>query len=433
MIKLLFTLLIITYSLSAQIDKSSYYSYGESLYSEVIELPNSKPDSSRIVVLVKAANEVLNFKKVKDGPNFGKYFGMLSVEILFKHESGIVKKRVQIQDTVLFDSYEKTLSKSIFVEGYTEVLLARDEYNVEIEFDIKENSYLNKKSHKLELNDAPMLYTPLLLNTSRSDVYTELNPFILNQTISFDAKGTKVIIPANSLDESNYTFTFTKKKNLRNSPLKWDEKNEVSGICNVINSVDFQFNSNYVNVNFDLKRNKSFSTLDIDIPGVKILPGVYQLLISKNNQEIKSFEINIDWTNRPISLNKLSYAVEMMKYMASEQDIETLSDSDDMPLDFLTYWKPRDPTPTTPFNEAIQQYYERVDFAFFNFKTISESDGADTDRGKIFILKASPSEVVEEFIDNRTLIVWKYPTLKKEYVFELIGAGDYRLVEIKEI
>lgn len=433
MIKLLLTLLIITYSLSAQIDKSSYYSYGESLYSEVLELPYSNPDSVRVVVLVKAANEVLKFKKVQDGSNFGKYFGVFSVELLFEHESGIVKKRVQLLDTAIFDKYDQTLSKSIFVEGYAEVILARDKYKVEIKFDIKENSYLNKKSHDLDLKEMPELCTPMLFNTSRSDVYTEIEPFILNQTISFDAKGAKVLIPAKNIEEGNYTFTFTKKKNLKNSPLKWDEKNEVTGICNVIRSVDFQFVSKYVNVNFDLKRNRDYAVLDIDIPGVKILPGVYQLLISKNNEEMKSYELNIDWTNRPISINKLSYAVEMMKYMATEKEIETLMDSNDMPLDFLKYWEPRDPTPSTPFNEAIQQYYERVDFAFFNFKTISESDGADTDRGKIFILKASPTEVVEEFKDNKTLIIWKYPNLKTEYVFELIGAGDYRLVEINEM
>lgn len=430
---LLLPLLLITYSLTAQIDKSSFYSYGESLYTEVLELPYSNPDSVRVVVLVKAANEVLKFTKVKDGANFGKYAGVFGVEILFEHESGIVKKRVKLQDTVVFPKYDQTLSKSIFVESFSEVILSRDKYKIGIKFDIKENSYQNSKSHDMDLSKLPELYSPLLFNSNRTDVYNELEPFVLNNTISFDAKGSKILIPARELEEGNYTYTFTKKKNLPNSPLKWDEQNELSGICNVINAVDFLFVNMYMNVNFDLKRNSNYAVLDLDIPGVKVLPGVYQLLISKNNTEMKSFEINIDWNNRPISLNKLGYAVEMLKYIATEKEVSSISDANDMPIAFLDYWEPKDPTSTTPYNEAIQQYYERIDFAFFNYKTISESDGANTDRGKIFILKASPTEIKEAFVDGRTLVIWTYAQQKTEYIFELVGAGDYRLVAINDI
>ena len=104
-------LFFVSISLSAQIDKSKYYSYGESIFSEVIELPYSNADSSRLVILVKAANEALKFTKVKDGPNFGKYYGVLNVEILFQNSDGIVKNRTKITDTIYFKDYEQTLSK----------------------------------------------------------------------------------------------------------------------------------------------------------------------------------------------------------------------------------------------------------------------------------------------------------------------------------
>lgn len=426
-------LLLVSVTLSAQIDKSKYYSYGESLFSEVLELPYSNPDSARIVILAKAANESLRFQKVKDGPNFGKYFGVLDVEILFQNSDGIVKNRSKISDTIYFKEYEQTLSKSIFVEGTKEIIMPRGKFDIEVKFDIKDNTYLNSKKHEIDVRKKPELYTPLLFNTQRADVYTELQPFALNQIISFDAQGAKILIPAEDLEEANYTYTFTKKKDISEIALKWDAKNEVNGICNVINNVDFSFESFYSDVKFDLKRNKSYDVLDIDLAGIKVIPGVYSLEISKNNEKLTNYDIKIEWVSQPISLNKLPYAVEILKYIATEQEIDKINNSDDVSAAFLDYWKPKDPTPLTPFNEALQQYYVRVDYAFFNYKTISEADGAKTDRGKIYILKSSPTEIKEEFKDDRTLLIWKYANQKKEYVFELIGAGDYRLVEIKEI
>ncbi len=432
--RLLVVLLLLTsLSLSAQIDKSKYYSYGESLFSEVLELPYSNPDSAKIVVLVKAANESLRFQKVKDGPNFGKYFGVLDVEILFQNSDGIVKNRSKISDTIYFKEYEQTLSKSIYVEGAKEIIMPRGKFDIEVKFDIKDNSYLNTKKHKLDITKKPKLYTPLLFNSQRSDVYTELQPFGLNQIISFDAQGAKILIPTEELEEANYTYTFTKKKDISDIALKWDANNEVNGICKIINNVDFSFTSSYSDVKFDLKRNKNYDVLDIDLPGIKVIPGVYNLEISKNNEKLTNYEIKIEWISQPISLNKLPYAAEILKYIATEQEIEKINNSDNISAAFLKYWEAKDPTPLTPFNEALQQYYVRVDYAFFNFKTISEEDGAKTDRGKIYILKSSPSEIKEEFIDDRTLVIWTYSNQKKEYVFELIGAGDYRLVEIKEL
>jgi len=426
-------LLFVSISLSAQIDKSKYYSYGESLFSEVLELPYSNPDSTRLAILVKAANESLRFQKVKDGPNFGKYFGVLDVEILFQNSDGIVKNRSKISDTIYFKDYEQTLSKSIYVEGIQEIVLPRGKFDIEIKFDIKDNSYLATKKHSIDVSQKPELYTPILFNTQRTDVYTELQPFGLNKKISFDAQGAKILIPAEDLEDANYTYTLSKKKDIGDNALKWDSKNEVNGICKVIENVDFSFTNNYSDVKFDLKRNKTYDVLDIDLPGIKVIPGEYVLNISKNNNKITNFNIRIEWISQPISLNRLPYAIKILKYIATENEIESINNSDDISKSFLEYWKTKDPTPLTPFNEALQQYYVRVDYAFFNFKTISEDDGAETDRGKIYILKAAPNEIEEDFIDDKTLIIWRYSNQKKEYVFELIGAGDYRLVEVKEI
>ena len=156
------------------------------------------------------------------------------------------------------------------------------------------------------------------------------------------------------------------------SPIEWDEKNIINGNCERFEYVDFEFESNYADLVFNLKRNRQYAALNLDIAGEKILPGSYSLTISKNNVKLQEYEIKINWHNRPISINKISYAIDLLSYIAPEQEVETLKESENQSKSFFEYWKSKDPTPTTPFNEAMQQYYERVDYAFFNFKTIPE-------------------------------------------------------------
>jgi GWxTD domain-containing protein len=430
---ILIIFLISAFSSYSQLDKSTYYSYGESLYSEVLTLPYSSKDSSRVLVLAKTAAEAINFTKVTDGENFGKYTAIFYIQVKFQNSQGIIKERIKLVDTVFFENYEDTQSKTLFLETSKDIVLPKGNYNITFEYDIKKNSTSNIQKHDLDITNSESYYTPILLNSNKKDVYTNLNPFLLDNTISFDAQGCKILIPFENLGEDNYTYRITKKKEIDNSPLEWDEKNSLDGICKKLNDVDFNFSKSYSDVKFSIKRNSKYSALDFDIPVEKILPGEYELTILRNNSKYHTYSFNISWHNRPISLNNLDYAVELMKYVATEKEIELLLESDNLSTDFLTWWKEKDPTRFTPFNEAIQQYYSRVDYAFFSFKTISESDGALTDRGKVFILKAFPKEVEEAFENNETLIKWKYPSINKEYVFELINAGNYRLVEINDL
>ena len=50
---------------------------------------------------------------------------------------------------------------------------------------------------------------------------------------------------------------------------------------------------------------------------------------------------------------------------------------------FNEFWRILDPTKDTKFNEAMAEYYTRVDYSFFNFRSLDQNDGTFTDRGKI--------------------------------------------------
>ena len=96
------------------------------------------------------------------------------------------------------------------------------------------------------------------------------------------------------------------------------------------------------------------------------------------------------------------------------------------------FWKKHDPTPYTAYNEAMTEYYNRVDYAFFNFQTTLRNDGALTDRGKIYILYGKPDSMDRNLTENSTFEIWKYTKLNKKIKFQTQSTGDFKLIEVIE-
>ncbi|MES2766695.1 MAG: GWxTD domain-containing protein, partial [Bacteroidota bacterium] len=101
----------------------------------------------------------------------------------------------------------------------------------------------------------------------------------------------------------------------------------------------------------------------------------------------------------------------------------------------FSYWRTKDPSAQTSFNEALAEYFNRVDYAFFNFQTIEERDGARTERGKIYILHGKPTSINRTFDPGKPVTErWRYENkVKKEFVFEAITEGRFKLKEVVEI
>jgi GWxTD domain-containing protein len=95
------------------------------------------------------------------------------------------------------------------------------------------------------------------------------------------------------------------------------------------------------------------------------------------------------------------------------------------------FWRDTDPDPTTPENEAINEYFRRLLEANERFGEVSEA-GWLTDRGEVFIALGEPDGVLDSGSDYRArgprVIRWSYTTyrLALEFVDET-GFGRFRL------
>jgi GWxTD domain-containing protein len=128
-----------------------------------------------------------------------------------------------------------------------------------------------------------------------------------------------------------------------------------------------------------------------------------------------------------------------LQHITTETQFDSLSSGskEEMAQKLYEFWKMRDPSPETAYNEQMAEFYKRADYAYFNFaKSPRQLDGAMTDRGKVYILYGPPTNVERSFLlGEEPTEIWTYMN-KVRKIFKFTddsGRGDYKLVQIKSM
>jgi GWxTD domain-containing protein len=141
--------------------------------------------------------------------------------------------------------------------------------------------------------------------------------------------------------------------------------------------------------------------------------------------------ISARWFGMPRSVTDLDQAIEQLKYIARDDEASKFKDTktpEEKMAAFMEFWKKRDPNPSTPRNEKMEEYYARVDYANKHFKHYLE--GWRTDMGMVFIMFGPPNNVERHpfEVDTKPYEIWSYYDINYSFVFvDLTGFGDYRL------
>src|SRR5207247_6934283 len=93
---------------------------------------------------------------------------------------------------------------------------------------------------------------------------------------------------------------------------------------------------------------------------------------SKTDTMRQNFHLR--WIGMPFSLRNLQTAVDALEYTAPEKEFKEMRSANPrkQKLLFEEFWKKRDPTPGTAFNEVMEEYYRRVDHASTAFSTLRQ-------------------------------------------------------------
>jgi len=163
--------------------------------------------------------------------------------------------------------------------------------------------------------------------------------------------------------------------------------------------------------------------------------GVYTLEVEvregdRNWRTARTFEI--ETLNLPRGQNYTT-VVEILSNIATREEYEVMrrasSDSSRV-LAWETFWARRDPTPDTPRNEAMVEFFRRVRFANRNFAGQSVA-GWRTDQGRVYIRYGAPDQIEDRAatFQEPPLQIWHYFALNQRFVFaDREGFGRFELV-----
>lgn len=171
----------------------------------------------------------------------------------------------------------------------------------------------------------------------------------------------------------------------------------------------------------------------VSIDGSQLRQGRYELVLTLPDSVTLTTSFGARWLDMPLSLSDLDLAIEPLQFITTKSDYSDLrrGSRDSRINKFEEFWKKKDPTPATAYNEVMHEFYRRVDVAVTAFRTLKEMNGAVTDRGKIYILYGSPTSTERLLApDGAPKEVWKYNSLNKVFTFEDPSKqGNYKLTE----
>ncbi len=151
--------------------------------------------------------------------------------------------------------------------------------------------------------------------------------------------------------------------------------------------------------------------------------------------------ISCDCPSRKLNFTNIKEAVEQLVYIAKKNELKKLKSLTGQAQikAFYDFWKKKDPTPDTPENEYMVEYYHRVDFASKKFGR--DNDGWKSEMGMVYIMLGPPDYIdrpssynnyYDPTLSRRPNLIWQYINLRRRVIF-IYRAGEYRIENYSEI
>jgi GWxTD domain-containing protein len=391
------------------------------LYSDIIVLPSDS--TYNVFYTYKIPLTHLVFEKGAD-LFLAQY--RISLEVLDAQTSKFITRAIK-EKNIQVPDYDQTVSPETFSEGLLELNLYPGTYSIiEILYD-----YKLSKEHKLppkiiKIDTVKNFISPLIIYDQALNC-NDKNSLVLADyggSLPFDENEYSFIFPViNHGTDSLYIKVIQNKDTIFNSAISGAKSGSFMPVeCGGKIMLDINRDS----IGYDFFRLDGISN--------RIKEGGFLIFVSGNDKFSKQevFRLSCRWINKPRSLRDPETAIKALKFIEKDSVINSLLDADkeDYQNELASYWKKVDPTPQTEFNPLMEEYYLRVDYASRNFTTITGTNGANTDRGKIYIKFGKPTEINRTSDDHGYIIeTWTYNDTQRKFVFmDKKGTGDFSLI-----
>jgi len=375
--------------------------YGFSAFS----VADAYSDSIRVLSYLSVPNHVLQFIKGDNGFE-AKYEATLSI----KEKKGSQFGRKNWSNTLQTNDYIESTSRKIFTIHFAEFKVPPGNYIISAELldrDSNDSGVRNKELKFSKHEDNVSLYTPFFLDYLSGRWGLEDNEIPLFQSFSGEKLTRTSVFISGKVQEGPYNLEVTvlnaKKKEL------WKKS-------------------------FQAKASKKYFHQRIIIPEEVANQGLRKrvdVILSQGGVKKKE-SVMLSVTRQGISrsIGDITQAIQNMRYILQDDEWKKISKSknEDQETLFLEYWDSKDPTPDTPDNELMDEYFSRVNYSNANFKGYRQ--GWKTDMGMVYILFGPPDdlEIYNDPLSRMYSQRWHYYTINKYFDFiDEQGFGDYRL------
>jgi GWxTD domain-containing protein len=360
----------------------------------------------------------------KDNGNYSASF-QIAVEISDSNSNLILR---EFKDrSVIFDDFQRTIDPSTYVEG----LISKVIKNRTILFtsritDINSQKEIFSKEHvirKYDKKESEFLFPIILAGTEikclekASRVISNFGGFIPFENNPYD-----ILIPCVDTTVDKIFVGVISQKDTIFKGLSVRKESDRIGLTECDGRVILVSDA------------VSSLTNNFYVTGLtnKLKEGPIEIILSnaENFENKKSFKLIVKWFNKPRSLNDPESAIRLLRFVTPEDSVLKILKGKGKPDILLNeYWKKKDPSPETEFNELMAEYYERIDYSFLNFSTITGLSGIESDRAKIYILYGNPSSIDRGSNNSRKISeIWTYSKLQKKFIFvDDKGTGEFVL------
>ena len=428
------------------VDKTIFVDYGDRFYADAYVVPTESSDTARVVVIFRMANDFLTFSKVTDRAELrGNYQAEMSVGIEVRDTMGVIRQRIPWLGSAFTNTFEETNNKNLFHYGWITFNITGGTYDISLEIIARKESNQKKITvkgvsftprRKLRLLTPPLFVEPVV-----KDGRELLSPFVFTGNVPFGSKDARALVLLSDSDSYEYTYL------IRQMPweirdIRWWNVGDQVGTTNSSTkrfpriSTEASSDAPFLEVQERTNRIVALALVEVPISLTTLVPGKYQLsLIREGTTDTINITFRIVWEMMPLSLRNIDYAMKSMRYIVSESTLDSLNDGSDPERreHLMTWWRTQDPNPTTTFNERMAEYFKRLDQAFFAFSTIQEPDGAQSERGKVYVLYGAPTEIKKDLHNgNESLEVWTYANkVNKKISFLIDDRGIYKLKAVE--
>ncbi|MCB9209735.1 MAG: GWxTD domain-containing protein [Ignavibacteriales bacterium] len=358
-----------------------------------------------------------NLLFIKNGEDYSTSF---TLTLEFFKDTEFVSRQI-VQPKFSLNSYKETLSGDKYFQDFVDVKLLPGKYilkpllnleSTDLEYKIPEQN-INVDSVKNNFQDPIIVF---------SNANSKNNEFIL---ANFANK-----IP---FAPQKYNILFG-LKDTANAEIKASieqfDKEIFTNTLKPISEGNFEISKNLNEIGINIKKIPGLKIYQISNFSHLLYEGPFELTIIIDTVKHK-YSLSTIWPEKPKVLNNPEYAIRLLEYIEKEDVLGELLSSDDELYykNLCEYWIDKFPADGMKYNYAMTEFYTRVDYAIENYSSLNSYDGAERDRGRIYILYGEPSNIERNYSEiNEIMEIWTYEKIARKFIFKDVnGTGKFDL------